>query len=676
MNALKPTVISDTECFPNLWSIGFKRISDGKLVIMEKSHRKELDLDRLAAIMATHETIGYNWLSYDLPMIAMALSGASNARLKQANDQIIMGSLKYWQVEEALGIRIPREWTHIDLIEPQPNAFASLKTLQGRLHGKKMQDLPYSPDQVLTEAQMDDVLAYMGNDLDATHNLWDALKEPMELRAALSDEYRINFRSKSDSQIGEGIIKKRVEQLTGEKIERVNTPAGTVFPFKAPEYLRFERPDLAAVLDRLKTTEFYVQGNGKVELPAWMEKKQVTIGETTYAMGIGGLHSTESYRAVHSDDDHQLIDFDVASYYPAIIINSGLYPKALGRVFLDVYRKIRDERVVAKHKAADKSLPEAERSRAKTAAEGLKISLNGVYGKLGSVYSILYAPHLMIAVTLTGQLALLMLIERAEAAGIPVVSANTDGIVFRCPRDRNDDLLAITKQWEIETGFELESTPYRALYSQSVNTYIAIKEDGKAKRKGTVANPRADNDMRGQLMKNPQMPILSDAVVALLTKDTPIEETVRGCKDIRDFVTVVNVKGGGVWGTVEHGTMMVSDSNSDRYVPVDVITDVSQAEYLGKVVRYYWSTNGSPIYYKTADPRTGNFKKVSKTDGCRPLMDLPEDGVLPDDIDYDRYVAEAKETLKDIGAERRPPRIRPLRVYKYNAIGWFAVAAA
>ncbi|KKS65278.1 MAG: hypothetical protein UV34_C0020G0001, partial [Parcubacteria group bacterium GW2011_GWB1_42_6] len=42
----------------------------------------------------------------------------------------------------------------------------------------------------------------------------------------------------------------------------------------------------------------------------------------------------------------------------------------------------------------------------------------------------------MIQVTITGQLALLMLIERLELCGVPVISANTDGLVVECPRDR------------------------------------------------------------------------------------------------------------------------------------------------------------------------------------------------------------------------------------------------
>ena len=108
---------------------------------------------------------------------------------------------------------------------------------------------------------------------------------------------------------------------------------------------------------------------------------------------------------------------------------------------------------------------------------------------------------------------------------------------------------------------------------------------------------------------------------------------------------MVNVQGGGTW----------------------------RGQYLGKVVRYYWSTDGDEILYKNADPRTGNHKRVSKSDGARPLMNLPEDAALPADIDYDRYVAEARETLMDIGFDKRPEKVRPLRFYKWSAMAYFAV---
>lgn len=629
--AVKNELICDIEIYHGFLLICFKRLIDGAVLTMEESDRSTIDRERLRRIMLSHKIITYNGMSFDIPLIWYFLSGASVADVKRACDQIINGNVKYWDAPKLLGIEIPR-LDHIDLIEPQPNAFASLKVLNGRLHGKRMQDLPYPPDARLTHSQMDEVTAYCGNDLDATELVYISLKDAIAMREALGAQYRMDFRSKSDSQIGEAIIKKRVEQKTGQRVERVSTPGGTTFRYKIPDYMKFDSPELQKILERLRETDFIVQHNGKVDLPDWLGKAAIKIGNTTYQMGIGGLHSTEKNRSVYADDDHILYDFDVASYYPAIILGSGLYPKALGRAFLDEYRAIREERIVAK------------RNGDKVRDSGLKIALNGTFGKMGSVYSILYAPHLMIAVTLTGQLALLMLIERAEAAGIPVVSGNTDGVVFRCPRYLESKLWAITKQWEADTGFDLESTEYLSLHNQSVNTYIAVKPDGKVKRKGVLANPRAEGDIRTQLMNSPSMNVCADAAVAHITTGQDIEEYIRGCTDIRDFVTVVKVTGGGTW----------------------------RGGYLGKVVRFIWSTDGEPIYYKDPHPTTGNYKKVPRTDGCKPVMDLPDE--FPDDIDYSAYVQAAREILLDIGFDKREAPPPKAKVFKYNVEGWLKAA--
>ncbi|MBB5986015.1 hypothetical protein [Sphingobium lignivorans] len=644
------TLVCDTECYPNFWSIGFWRVSDGKTLVMEHSERKpftDANRDRIRNLMRSNTMIGYNFLNYDQGMIAHAIDGATNAQLKSLNDRIILGNLRYWQLRD-LDIYIPESWDVVDLIEPQPNAIASLKTLAGRMHAPLMQDLPFHPDQVLTEEEMDKVLFYMGNDLQNTDLLRQHLIDALQMRRAIGADFGLNFMSKSDAQMGEAMIKSRVERMTGSRVYKVETPPGTTFNYNPPKWLKFETPQLQAILERVRGSEFYIKGGkdaGKVQAPKWLEEEsRIVIGETEYAMGIGGLHSTEKNRAVHSDEDYVLFDFDVASYYPAIILNAGLYPKALGREFIDVYREIRDERVAAK-RAGDK-----------TKDKGLKIALNGCFGKLGSKYSVLYAPHLMIAITLGGQLALLMLIERAERAGIQVVSGNTDGVVFRCPRELagnvvkqrlDGGLLAeIVEEWERETGFELEATEYSSLYNESVNSYLAFQPDGKVKVKGKGWTGRHDNDIRTQLMKNPFAEVVTLAVIAYIRDGVPLEETIRACTDLRDFVSVVNVKGGGTW----------------------------RGEYLGKVVRYYWSTDGDGIFYKEANESTGNHKQVSNTDGAKPLMNLPADGALPDDIDYDRYVHEAREKLMNIGFDKRPEKVRPLRIYKWSAMAWFAVA--
>ena len=252
----------------------------------------------------------------------------------------------------------------------------------------------------------------------------------------------------------------------------------------------------------------------------------------------------------------------------------------------------------------------------KAASDGGKLSINGSFGKLGSMWSKLYSPHLLIQTTLTGQLSLLMLIERLETLGVEVVSANTDGVALKIPRA----MQMLTQQeilgWEEDTGFETEETAYRSLHSRDVNNYVAIKPDSETKLKGAFAPPG--------LQKNPTNQICVEAMIAFLKDFTPIEQTVRGCADIRKFVTIRQVNGGAI--------------------------DQAGA-YLGKAVRWYYAKGVTgPLRYKL------NNYTVARSEGARAVMDLPER--LPDDIDYEWYINETKSILGDVGID---PTVHQLR---------------
>jgi len=196
-----------------------------------------------------------------------------------------------------------------------------------------------------------------------------------------------------------------------------------------------------------------------------------------------------------------------------------------------------------------------------------------------------------------------------------VVSANTDGVVIKCPKSRYAELQARIAWWESLTAFKTEETRYKAIYSRDVNNYIAHKDDGKCKVKGTYSERgSAGNSV---LSKNPENLICSDAVMALISKGTPIEETIRGCTDIRRFVTIRNVTGGA--------------RKSDAY--------------LGKVIRWYYSTK-----MKGEINRATKGDKVPNSDGARPLMEIP--AIFPVDVDYARYIEAARKMLFDIGYEK------------------------
>lgn len=592
----------DVEVYPNFFVACFIRFDDGKKAAFELSDRCPLDSDKLKKTLSGNTIVTFNGNTYDLPIVALALKGATNAELKRASDRIVNTNSRGYEVLRELNVNLP-QCDHVDLMEPNPSIRQSLKMLAGRLHAKHLVDLPFPPDTILTPRQMNEATLYCFNDIDALALLREAMRPALELRAKLGKVYKQDFRSKSDAQIGEAIVLSKFPR------QRPPAPKPMTFRYELPSWVSFHSDKLKLIASRLAESEFHADEGGKITMPSWLDGLPITIGSSTYAMGVGGLHSQEEHRAVLSDADNQLVDVDVSSHYPKIIVNQGLYPAALGPSFTDVARNIVEERLAAKA-----SYLATGNADDKIKMEGLKIAANGaLFGKLGSSYSAMYAPHLLTAVTITGQLSLLMLIDAAEHAGIPVVSANTDGIVLRVPKTHADAFHQIIKSWEEATGFETEHTPYRALYSSSVNSYMAIKEDGKVKRKGPFADPWAENDARGMMSKNPQMTIVAQAVADYLAHGTPIEQTIRAETDPRRFLTLIRVKEGGVW----------------------------RGNKLGRACRYYWSQDGDPITYADSG------RQVAKTQGARPMMTLPD--TLPTDVDYPRYIKEAEKTVVDYG---------------------------
>lgn len=647
----------DTEIYKNYFLFAAKRKEDGRVTSVETKTRLDQD-DRqwLRRFMKKRRTVGFNSKGFDLAVIYAAIEGRHVEELKEIADSIIVGRMKPWEIEDAFNIKIPRDLDHIDLIEVAPGK-ASLKVYNGRLHGRRMQDLPYEPSRILSPEEIDHTYDYCVNDLDATGGLFDKLTEQLALRHRLSVEYGIDLRSKSDAQIAETIIKTQVGQLLGKTIKRPEVKFGMSFRYKVPDFIQFRHPELKAILREIEGHKFRLTKTGKVLMPDALSEARIHIGKSVYRMGIGGLHSSEDCVSVVADDDHILIDRDVTSYYPYIIMTLGLAPRHMSWAFGKVYRKIVMRRLKAKESAQKleteikdlesriaqrnddgPSLMEerlsdlkAELAVFETEANSLKITINGSFGKFGSQYSTLFSPELLIQTTITGQLSLLLLIEWLESDGIPIVSANTDGIVIRCPKHKIKTMDAIVREWEDATGFGTEATEYSALYSANVNNYIAVKTNGEVKLKGYYAKPG--------LMKNPQNQICNEAVIDYITKGTPVEKTIRECKDIRKFLTVRTVDGGAIWG--------VKEVQFDRFgkrgqrLKPGVRFDTSEAEYLGKAIRWYYSneTDGS-IHYK----RNGN--RVPRSDGARPLMELPDN--FPDDIDYRWYIRESREILKEI----------------------------
>ena len=233
---------------------------------------------------------------------------------------------------------------------------------------------------------------------------------------------------------------------------------------------------------------------------------------------------------------------------------------------------------------------------------------------------------MMIQITVTGQLALLMLIEKMELSGIQVVSANTDGILVYCRNDQQAEYLAIIQMWEQHTGFVTEETEYAAIYARDVNAYLAIKKDGKEiKGKNIYYDPwrgKTARDGYWRFQKNPSTQICIEACEQFIINNISIEKTIKECQDITKFVAVKNVTGG---------------AHKD-------------GEYLGKVIRWYYA-----IKCTGAINYINSNNKVPDSDGARACMDLPK--TFPSDIDYYWYINKSIDMLYDMGYLKRQSQI-------------------
>lgn len=624
---MREEVEFDVETYPNYFLIAF--LFKGKHVVSFEIRNNQpfTQLQELVFVCQNFTLVGFNSNYYDVPMLLHFASGsATNNTLYALSYDLIEKEVAWWKIKDSYK-HSNFKFDHYDIINVAPDpAKVSLKMYSARRLASQLQDLPFDPHTPLTDSQIETLRAYCVKDIVNTHGLKNDLHTEIEMRKFMSQQYNMDLRSKSDAQIGEAVALKLVEARLGRAVPKPINYKGKVLRYTVPTYIKFETPLMQNVCNVVANAEYPVsKESGKPEIPDVVSELKIKIGNTEYTLGIGGLHSKEKEQTIICGKRDRLRDVDADSFYPFLIINNQYCPKTMGAVFLQVYQEdLVNPRIKHKRASANMDLTEAVRKEEKKLANSKKIVINGLYGKLGDPYSKMYAPELMISVCLTGQLSLLMLIERMELQGISAVSANTDGVVLKYTDDQTELVDAIIKQWEKDCNFTTEETFYHALYSANVNNYIAIKSDKDcqiikgAKRKGIFSDHWITDQNNFKLRSTPNFLICRNAVVNYLTERKPIEQTIRECTDIKQFLSVRAVKGGGVF----------------------------RGEKFGRIARFYIS-NVSQDCLQYA--KNGN--KVANSDNAE-LMLNTTDGI-PGDLDYDFYIPYADEMLYDIGYKVR-----------------------
>lgn len=596
---VKNIIVYDLEVYPNWFLAGFQ-VPDGmyyQFEFPEDSSTNETMLQALRDFLdwskRDHVIAGWNSRSYDDAVLTHFLNHPSPDEAYLMSINIIQLGARSWELPNSI-------WS-IDLKRVVPGNLG-LKKIGVCLGHKRLQELPFPFDQPLTPDQMQIVKDYNLNDLDITRKVQIKLQPELDLRELMSEQYRLNMTSKGEAQIAESILIE--ESGIDPKLlkEKAKDNSKNSIYIREPSWWknmrRKEYPEVDKILEigeHIFKTEIPIMQNS-LRIDSKPLSKTLYLGDKFYRMGVGGLHSVDGPGSIIPNQNQLLIDIDVASYYPNLILTQKLTPRHWGKKFLETYQSVVDRRLKAK------------REGDKITAAVLKIVANGTFGKTSEMYSSLYDPWVTGNVTVIGQLALLLLIAYlSNARDHNVVSANTDGITVLVSKSEESITKNIVKVWEHITGLKMEYTYYSGLYQLDVNNYMAITTDGKRKLKGRLQD---ETDLR----HTPNFPIVAKAVQEEIQYGIPIESTILCCEDINQFILTQQVVGD--WTT------------SWRDQP------------LGKMLRWYKSKYSlDPIKRHPGPTAKGNEGIVSNGENAMPLENLPD--AFPDDILYGWYMRQA-----------------------------------
>lgn len=507
-----------------------------------------------------------------------------------------------------------------------------LKEIQVTMQYKNVLEFAHDWTKPLDTDLIDEMIEYNINDVDSTEALLNKCKDKVELRIAIEDEYGVRVLSKDGVNIGMKILTQKYLEKTGLTwwdIKDLRSPADVIalneviLPF-----IEYRDPILKNVLSDMKNQIVSPGRKG-------YENKFVFRG-LRYSVGVGGIHSVNNPEIIIPKEDEMLIDIDVASLYPSMLIEYKFYPKHLGPEFLEVYSQIKNERIEAKHTGN------------KVKNETLKLALNGLSGNLQNEHNFCYSPFAVMQIRINGQLLLLMLAESLTDIGCRIVQANTDGLFVLLKKDSYSKVQEICRSWEQQTKLVLEEDRFEAMYQYAINDYIAVSEGYQEMKKLFKTNPERALNKKGKpytsldaikddyikekgmfitkvlLGKGMSPKIIPEAIRDYFVDNIPVRDTIYNCKDINKFLTYQKV---------------------DKKFSVEYNNNLIQ-----RINRFYASTNGPYLYKCLVDSegRRTNFTNLLTASGITILNKFDNKPIEERKINYRYYLKECLKIIEEL----------------------------
>lgn len=645
----KIVYVYDIEVFQNIFHCSVKNTETNDIYKFEISERKNQLRDLVKFFKQVDKYItwgdyyttninipaniifcGYNNLHYDNPIINYIIEYED--KLMQYNIPTICSSIfnlsKTITTSSEDNIDAWKHWKYqiwFDTFDILTMLYSNklrvgLKEIQVTMQYPNVQEFVCDWTKPLPLEDFDSMIDYNINDIESTSELLNRCKKDVDLRIAIEDEYGVRVLSKDGVNIGMKILTQKYLEKTGltwQDIKDLRSPM-SVIPLKDVilPFIKYDSPILQRVLDDMKN-QIVSPGRKGYE-------NKFVFNNLRYSVGVGGIHSVNSPEIIIPRDDEMLIDIDVASLYPSMLIEYEFYPKHLGKEFLEVYKQIKDERIEAKHNGD------------KVKNETLKLALNGLSGNLQNEHNFCYSPFAVMQIRINGQLLLLMLAEKLTQIGCRIVQANTDGLFVLLKKDVYSKVNSICREWEQLTKLTLEEDRFKAMYQYAINDYFAITEDNKVKEKGMFITAV-------KLGKGLTPKIIPKAIISFFKDGISVEDTIKNCTDIRDFL--MSEKTGKQWH-VEY--MNEEQQRTNRFYASTnggylwKWKDTGHKE--GEIITYTEPYVGEHKYKASAR----QYQNMLTASGVTLLNKFDDKPIEERKINYRYYIMEAYKIIRDL----------------------------
>ena len=604
--------VYDIEIFPNCFSLTIKNTETKEFQFFELSNRKNNLIDLVPLFLDKRYIFcGYNNIHYDNPIVNFIIEYKETLKkstrldieynLFQLSQTIIKGDLEKWKKW-----KYANNFETLDLLTMlfSQKLRVGLKEMQVTMKYSNVQEYDGNFEAPIPEEDIPKMIQYNINDVNSTEELLYRCENDIKLRLNIEEEYGIKALNKDGVNLGMEILKTKYLEKTHKTwndIKDLRSPCDKIalneiiLPF-----IKFDNPILKDLLNEMKQQVVSPDRKGY--------NKHFLMDNLEYSVGVGGIHSVNKPSIFIAKEDEIISDVDVASLYPSLIIEYGFYPPHLGKEFLEVYKGIKDERIEAKHNG----------NKLKNLT--LKLSINGLSGNLQSEFSWCYSPKTVMRIRINGQLLLLMLAEKLISIGCQIIQANTDGLFVLRKKKDEQKFKDICKWWENLTKLELEEDRFERFYQFAINDYLGVLEGYKDSKNPKLLKKKGLFIDSVTLGKGMQPMIIPKAINANLADNIPVEETIRNCKDINEFITYQKV---------------------DKKFTVQYMD-----KFINHINRYYISTNGGYLYKcEVEDGKIVKFANMLTASGVTLCNDITAIKEFPRNINYKYYIKEANKIL-------------------------------